>query len=134
MNIIGHGIDLVDNARIAQSVERHGDHFIERVFSEAERAYCERSAKRRFEHYGVRFAAKEAALKAIGTGWRNGIAWTDVEVARSPSGEPKLKVYGEVARIADEMGITGWRVSLSHTETHSMASVIATGPVSQENT
>lgn len=127
MTLLGHGIDLTQTARIAQMIERHGDRFLQRVFTDAERAYCDASAKRRAEHYAARFAAKEAALKAIGTGWRNGIAWTDVEVLRAPSGAPSLKCWGKVAEIADEMGVTAWSVSISHTDAHAVASVIATG-------
>ena len=113
--------------RIGQMLERHGDRFLERCYTEAERAYADASAKRRDEHLAARFAAKEAALKAIGTGWRNGIAWTDIEVVRLPSGAPTLKVTGMAAQIAAELGVSGWLVSLSHTDTHAAASVIAIG-------
>ena len=127
MNILGHGIDLVENARLARSLEKHGDQFRARVFTENEQTYCDRSQKRTVEHYAARFAAKEAALKALGTGWANGIAWTDVEVLNLPEGKPTLKVCGKVAKIAEEKNITGWHLSISHTETHAIASVIATG-------
>jgi len=126
MQVIGHGIDLADTHRVAALIDRHGDHFLARVFSEAERQYCEANVKRRMEHYAARFAAKEAALKAIGTGWTNGIAWTDVEVIRQPSGQPELRVHGKVAQIATELGVRAWTISISHTETTAMASVIAT--------
>lgn len=125
MSIAGHGIDLVETARIAEMVERHGDHFLDRCFTAAERQYAESSVKRRDEHLAARFAAKEAVLKALGTGWRNGIAWTDVEVVRQPSGQPTVRLNGEAARIAAEMGIARWMLSLSHTDTHAMASAIA---------
>jgi len=125
MTITSHGIDLVDTARIADMLQKHGEHFLLRVFTDAERAYCDASHKRRIEHYAARFAAKEAALKALGTGWRNGIAWTDVEVVKQPTGQPLLRVHGEVAELAAEQHITRWLVSLSHTETHAIASVIA---------
>jgi len=124
--IIGHGIDLVDVARIAASVERHGQRFLDRVFTGAEQAYAAGS-KRRLEHLAARFAAKEAALKALGTGWRSGIAWTDVEVISQPSGAPMLHITGRAAEIAAERGIAAWHVSLSHTEFQAMASVIASG-------
>ena len=126
MQVIGHGIDLADTHRVAALIDRHGDHFLARVFSEAERQYCEANVKRRMEHYAARFAAKEAALKAIGTGWTNGIAWTDVEVIRQPSGQPELRVHGKVAEIAAKLGVRAWTISISHTETTAMASVIAT--------
>lgn len=109
-------------------IERHGEHLLARVFTEAERAYCDGSAKRRAEHYAARFAAKEAVLKAIGTGWRAGIAWTDVAVTRSISGAPGLRVCGEAGRIADDLGVASWRISISHTPTMAMASVIGLGP------
>lgn len=127
MTLVGHGIDLVETARMDQLIDRHGDHFLSRVFTEAERAYCDGSAKRRSEHYAARFAAKEAVLKAIGTGWRSGIAWTDVEVMRAPSGEPSIKCCGKVAEIAESKGVTGWSISISHTDAHAVASVIAVG-------
>jgi holo-[acyl-carrier protein] synthase len=126
MPIVGHGIDLVEVDRISQMIARHGDHFLLRVFTEAERGYAHASAKRRDEHLAARFAAKEAALKALGTGWRSGIAWTDIEVVRDASGKPTLRIHQEAARIADAQGITAWHVSLSHTESHAIASVIAT--------
>src|SRR5690606_22008271 len=124
--IIGHGIDLVDVARIAASVQRHGQRFCDRVFTEAEQVYAAGS-KRRMEHLAARFAAKEAALKALGTGWRSGIAWTDVEVRTAPSGAPTLHISGRAAAIAAERGIGRWHVSLTHTEMQAMASVIAEG-------
>ncbi len=127
MRTLGHGIDLVENERIAQMLERHGDRFLERCFTEGERDYAEKNPVRRIEHLAARFAAKEAALKAIGTGWRDGIAWTDVEVTRDAMGKPLLRVTGKVAQIAAEQGITRWLVSLTHTATHASASVIACG-------
>jgi holo-[acyl-carrier protein] synthase len=125
--MLGHGIDLVENARVGELLDKHGERFLDRVFTPDEQAYAARSVKRRIEHLAARFAAKEAALKAIGTGWRDGITWTDVEVAHAAAGAPLLRVTGEAARIASACGITRWLVSLSHTETHSMASVIAIG-------
>ncbi len=125
MPIIAHGIDLVEVARIAALLARHGEHFADRCFSAAERAYCDAQAKRRAEHYAARFAAKEAVLKALGTGWRHGIAWTDIEVTRRPSGEPGLKLCGQAKRIADDRQVTRWTISLTHTDATAMASVIA---------
>lgn len=125
--ILGHGIDVIEVERLARSLERHGSRFLERVFTPRERAYADAHPKRRVEHLAARFAAKEAALKALGTGWRDGIAWTDVEVTREPSGRPALLVTGRAAEIARERGIAGWSVSLSHTAALAVASVIATG-------
>lgn len=124
--ILGHGIDLVDVARLRRSVEEHGDHFLNRVFTWAERDYCDRQTKRRFEHLAARFAAKEAVFKALGTGWSGGIAWTDVEVIRSEQGRPGARLSGVAAEVAEKIGIVLWHLSLSHTETHAIASAIAT--------
>ncbi|HWE04671.1 MAG TPA: holo-ACP synthase [Tepidisphaeraceae bacterium] len=127
MRIIGHGIDIVETVRIAKLADDHGQHFLDRVFTPAEQAYCALSQKRRYEHLAARFAAKEAVLKALGTGWRGGIAWTDVEIVKDISGQPGIVLTGETLRIADEMGITRWHISISHIQTHATASAIATG-------
>ncbi|MEL6741318.1 MAG: holo-ACP synthase [Planctomycetota bacterium] len=124
--IIGHGIDIVDVARVAQIVERHGAHLTERVFTQAELDYARRG-KRTMEHLAGRFAAKEAVLKALGTGWTKGIGWTDVEVVLEPSGRPTAALHGRAAEIASDLGITAWSLSLSHTDTSAVASAIATG-------
>ena len=121
---IGHGIDIVETARIRQMVEQHGSHFLDRVFTPHEQAYADRSAKRRFEHLAGRFAAKEAVLKVLGTGWRGGIAWTDVEIRNESSGQPMIHLSGECERIAAKLGIAKWLVSISHIETHATASAI----------
>lgn len=127
MSILGHGIDLVAVARIAQMVDRHGERFLERCFTPRERGYADASPRRRAERLAVRFAAKEAVLKALGTGWRNGIAWTDIEVVNLPSGQPTVKLCGKAGEIARDQGIETWMMSLSHTDTHAMASAIALG-------
>ncbi len=125
--IIGHGIDLVETKRIAEMVTKYGEQFMLRVFTPAERAYAESSKKRSAEHLAARFAAKEAVLKALGTGWRSGIAWTEIEVLRAPSGQPRIQLTGQALEIATEKGITEWQLSMSHTETQAQASVIASG-------
>jgi holo-[acyl-carrier protein] synthase len=127
MFVIGHGIDLVETARIRQLHEQHGKHFLDRVFTPAEQEYCSANPKRYFEHLAGRFAVKEAVLKVLGTGWRGGISWTDIEVSKNASGQPGIRLSGECARIAAEMGITQWHVSLSHIETHATASAIGIG-------
>ena len=127
MHIVGHGIDLVEVSRIAELLERHGERFLERCFTAAERGYSDASVKRREEHLAARFAAKEAVLKALGTGWRDGIAWTDIEVVRRPSGQPLVQLSGEAQKVATALGAVEWHVSLSHTQTHAIASVIAMG-------
>jgi len=127
MPIIGHGIDIVETARIQRMVEEHGPHFLDRVFTPGEQSYCAANHKRRFEHLAGRFAAKEAVLKALGTGWRGGIAWTDIEVVKDASGQPGIALSGECLRIAAERGIGRWLISISHITTHATASAIAVG-------
>ena len=123
MNVKSHGVDLVACARLSESIERHGQRFLDRVFTEAEQVYC-RGKKREIEHYAGRFAAKEAVLKVLGTGWRNGINWTDIEIRNQPSGEPKVSLSGRCREIADELGLAGIVISISHTDTHAIASAI----------
>jgi len=124
MSIVGHGIDIIETARIKQSVEEHGDRFLDRVYTAGEREYCERSRKRYYEHLAGRFAAKEAVLKVLGTGWRGGIAWTDIDIISHSSGQPRVVLSGECERIARQLGIGAWHVSISHIETHATASAI----------
>jgi holo-[acyl-carrier protein] synthase len=124
MPIVGHGIDIVETSRIRRMVEEHGGHFLERVFTPLEQEYAARNPKRYYEHLAGRFAAKEAVLKVLGTGWRGGIAWTDIEVRSEPSGQPKIYLSGECQRIAARQGIGRWHISISHIETHATASAI----------
>ncbi|MFK7759352.1 MAG: holo-ACP synthase [Phycisphaerales bacterium] len=126
--IIGHGVDIVEISRIVRSLDRHEESFLTKCFTEREVDDAGNSA-RRAEHLAARFAAKEAALKAIGTGWSQGIGWTDVETIRLDSGKPELRVSGRAKEIADSMGIDRWFVSLSHTGSDAIASVIAEGIV-----
>ncbi len=127
MRIIGHGIDIVEVARIATMLEAHGQRFVTRCFTEVEAAYADAAHRRRAERYAARFACKEAVLKALGTGWRDGIAWRQIEVRREPSGRPSLVLTGRCAEIADDLGIVQWHVSLSHTDTSAIASVVGCG-------
>lgn len=124
MPILGHGIDIVETARIRRMHQEHGQRFLDRCYTPAEQAYCARNTKRYFEHLAGRFAAKEAVLKVLGTGWRGGIAWTDIEILPEPSGQPKITLSGECLRIASGLGIAHWHVSISHIETHATASAI----------
>jgi len=124
MQIVGHGIDIVETARIRRLVDDHGQHFLDRIFTPGEQAYCALNSRRYTEHLAGRFAAKEAVLKVLGTGWRGKIAWTDIEITRAQSGQPQIVLSGECERIARELGITTWHVSLSHIETHATASAI----------
>lgn len=124
--ILGHGIDLVEVPRIEAMLARHGERFLERVFTPGERAYRAESAERAM-HLAARFAAKEAAFKALGTGWRSGIAWTDAEVVPEPSGRPTLRVSGGAATLAASLGIRSWHISITHAGEYAAASVIAEG-------
>jgi len=121
--ILGTGVDLAEVDRIRASVERFGAKFVQRVYTAAEIAYVERKANR-FERYAARFAAKEAGMKAIGTGWRHGVTWHDFEVANLPSGRPTLRLSGMAARVAEKMGVRNISLSLTHTAELGMAHVI----------
>jgi holo-[acyl-carrier protein] synthase len=121
--IVGTGVDLAEVPRIRASIERFGARFIERIYTPAEIAYVERKANR-WERYAARFAAKEAGMKAIGTGWRHGVRWQDFEVANLPSGKPTLRLHGVAARVADKLGVRNVSLSLTHTAALGMAHVI----------
>ena len=121
--IVGTGVDLAEVRRIRASIERFGVRFIERIYTPAEIAYVERKANR-WERYAARFAAKEAGMKAIGTGWRHGVRWQDFEVANLPSGKPTLRLHGVAARVADKLGVRNVSLSLTHTAELGMAHVI----------
>jgi holo-[acyl-carrier protein] synthase len=121
--IVGTGVDLAEVPRIRASIERFGARFIERIYTPAEIAYVERKANR-YERYAARFAAKEAGMKAIGTGWRHGVRWQDFEVANLPSGKPTLRLHGVAARVADKLGVRNISLSLTHTAELGMAHVI----------
>ena len=124
MEIVAHGIDLVDCPRIEAMIERHGKRFIQRVFTAAEQAYAEAN-KNRIEKLAGRFAAKEAVLKLMGTGWRGKIAWTDVEVINNSSGQPEVTLGGEVEKIAGKLGIKHISISITHTANFAIASAVA---------
>ncbi len=124
-NAIAHGVDVVWVPRIAEMLRDHGQKFLDRCYTPAEQSFCEASAKRQAEHLAARFAAKEAVLKALGTGLSDGISWTDVEVARHASGRPEVLLHGRAAKAAARLTIRRWLVSLSHTDQVAMASVIA---------
>jgi holo-[acyl-carrier protein] synthase len=126
MNVVAHGIDMVECARLAEMIDKHGRKFLDRIFTPAELDYC-LEKKRSIEHLAGRFAAKEAVLKVLGTGWRDGIAWTDIEVRNSPSGQPQVKLAGRCRQIADELGLATVLVSISHIGTHAIASAIGWG-------
>ena len=122
--IIGHGIDIVSTTRVADMVAEHGQRFLDRCFTPAEQAYCGKSEKRYVEHLAGRFAVKEAILKVLGTGWRGGIAWTDMQILPDALGRPVLELTGEAAAVAQKLGIRHWHVSISHIRTHATGSAI----------
>ena len=124
--ILGTGVDLAEVARIREAAERYGQRFIGRIYTPAEIAYVERKANR-YERYAGRFAAKEAGMKAIGTGWKRGVRWQDFEVVNLPSGRPTLRLHGEAARIAEGLGVKSIHLSITHTAELGMAHVILEG-------
>jgi holo-[acyl-carrier protein] synthase len=124
--IVGTGADLAEVDRIRQAIERHGRRFLERIYTPGEIAYAERKANR-WERYAARFAAKEAGMKAIGTGWRHGVRWIDFEVVNLPGGRPTLKLTGVAAEVAASMGVNSVSLTLTHTAQTAMAFVILEG-------
>jgi holo-[acyl-carrier protein] synthase len=121
--IVGTGIDIAEVPRIAESINRFGERFIRRVFTEGEIRYCDTKANR-FERYAARFAAKEAAMKALGTGWNNGVRWRDVEVVREAGGRPTIKFHGTAIEVATRLNAKNISLSITHTAEQAMASVI----------
>lgn len=121
--ITGIGIDVVQNDRIRDSIGRFGDRFLNRIYTEAEIEYCKKCAQPEI-HYAARFAAKEAAFKALGTGWAAGVKWKDVEVVRLQSGKPELHLHGEALTHATSKGAERFYVSLTHDQLVSCAVVI----------
>ena len=121
--VVGVGIDVIQNERIRDSITRFGPRFLNRIYTETEIAYCTNCADPTI-HYAARFAAKEAAFKALGTGWAVGVKWKDVEVQKLPSGKPELHLYGEALVRATSLGATRFQVSLTHDQLVSCAVVI----------
>ncbi len=121
--IVGIGIDVAEVDRVRTAIERHGRRFLERIYTAAEIAYAERKANR-YERYAARFAAKEAAMKALGTGWRRGVRWKDFEVRNQPSGRPTLELHGIAAEIAGRIQVSHIALSITHTAQQGMAIVI----------
>jgi holo-[acyl-carrier protein] synthase len=121
--IIGVGIDVIQNDRLRESIKKFGPRFINRIYTEIESAYCSKYADPT-THFAARFAAKEAAFKALGTGWAAGVKWKDIEVQRLPSGQPTLHLFDEALARATSMGATRFHVSLTHDQLVSCAVVI----------
>ncbi len=130
MSVIGIGIDLVECARIQRSIDRFGDRFLHRVFTDGEIEYS-MSMKFPARHLAVRFAAKEAVSKAFGTGIGKAMGWRDIDVRKRPTGEPFLVFSGPAQELAAKRGIASALITLSHTEHHAMASVVLEGATSQ---
>jgi holo-[acyl-carrier protein] synthase len=121
--IVGLGVDISEVDRIREAIDRHGQRFLERVFTPAEIAYCSRH-RDRAERFAGRFAAKEAAMKALGTGWSNGVRWVDIEVTRMPSGRPTLTLHGIAGEIGKRLGLRQASLSITHSGNTAFAQVI----------
>jgi len=120
--VVGTGIDIVEVPRIAKSIERFGERFLNRIYTPAEIRYCDSKANR-VERFAARFAAKEAGMKALGTGMR-GVSWKDFEVGREPTGRPTMLFHGRAAEVAKRLGVRRAHLSVSHTEEHAVAYVL----------
>jgi holo-[acyl-carrier protein] synthase len=124
--IIGVGTDISECLRIARLIERHGEYFLNRVFTPGEIKYCQ-SRKQATQHFTGRWAAKEALLKALGVGWRKGFSWHDVEIRVQPGGKPLAVVRGGVKDLVEKLGVAEFFVSISHCRTHALATAVAVG-------
>ena len=127
MNIIGIGTDIVETLRIAQMIERHGELFLLRVFTPYEVEYCS-ARKAATQHYAGRWAAKEAVLKALGTGWSRGITWRDVEVRNEIGGKPLIVLDGGALDVSRRLGSEQMLISISHCRAYATAYALAVGP------
>lgn len=124
--IVGMGIDIAEVNRIQAVIESQKERFLRRVFTPDEAAYCEQF-KNKYERYAGRFVVKEAAMKALGTGWSRGVRWVDLEVVRQRGGRPTLSLKGEAKKIADALGVKNIAVSITHTAEQAIAQVIFEG-------
>jgi holo-[acyl-carrier protein] synthase len=124
--IVGLGVDIAEVDRIEAAIQRHGRAFLNRIFTPAEIAYCEKH-RNRAERFAGRFAAKEAAMKALGTGWTSGVRWVDIEVVREPSGKPTVKLSGATREIADRLGVKNIALTITHSGNTALAQVIFEG-------
>lgn len=126
MSVIGIGLDLIEVSRIRDLLERHGDRFKQRTFTAGEIAYCDQCADPAM-HYAARFAAKEAAAKALGTGFAEGVSWQDIEVTRAENGAPSLVLHGGADALARSKSVTHFFVSITHVKETAAAQVVLTG-------
>jgi holo-[acyl-carrier protein] synthase len=124
MEIVGTGTDIVECLRVGRMIEEHGELFLTRVFTEREVRYCQ-SRKRATEHFAARWAAKEAILKALGTGWRRGLGWTDMEVRTETSGRPQVLLCGVAKDVAQAQRISDILISMSHCRAYATAYALA---------
>lgn len=125
-HVVGIGTDIIEVLRIAHMIERHGELFLERVYTPQEMSYCN-SRKASRQHFAGRWAAKEAVLKALGTGWRQGITWQDIEVRNLPGGRPTIVLSGGALEAARRLGIYEVLISISHCRSHATAYALALG-------
>jgi holo-[acyl-carrier protein] synthase len=130
-HIIGIGTDIIECLRIAQMIERHGELFINRVYTKHEIQYCQ-SRKLATQHFAGRWAAKEAILKALGTGWRRGISWRDIEVRNEPGGRPTVAMRGGARDVVEQLGITEMLISISHCRSHATAYALAQAEAAED--
>ena len=126
MTVIGIGTDITEVARIRTMLDKHGDIFLNRVFTQSEQDYC-LPRKAADQHLAGRWAAKESILKAIGTGWTKGIGWTEIEIISQPGGKPKVELHGRAAEVCQELGIDEVLISISHVKDTAIAFAIAQG-------
>ena len=121
--IVGTGIDIAEVPRIADAIARYGDRFLNKIYTEGEIRYCQSKANKA-ERFAARFAAKEAAMKALGTGWNHGVRFRDIEVARQPGKRPTIIFHGKAAQFAEKLGTKNIALSISHTAEQAIAQVI----------
>jgi holo-[acyl-carrier protein] synthase len=121
--IVGTGVDIAEVSRIADAIARYGDRFLNKIFTDGEIRYCQSKANK-VERFAARFAAKEAAMKALGTGWNHGVRFRDIEVARKPGQRPTIIFHGKAAQFADKLGTRNIALSISHTAEQAIAQVI----------
>lgn len=126
MSILGIGTDIVETVRIGQMIERHGETFLNRVYTDDEIRYCQRR-KEYTQHYAGRWAAKEAVMKTLGTGWSRGVGWKDIEICTSKSGQPSITLRGGAREVAEQSGISEVLISISHCRAYATATAIAVG-------
>ncbi|MCS6852212.1 MAG: holo-ACP synthase [Gemmataceae bacterium] len=124
MEIVGIGTDIIDCLRIGRMIEQYGDLFLTRVYTDREIRYCQ-SRRRAIEHFAGRWAAKEAILKCLGTGWRRGMCWTEIEVRNDPQGKPQVHVGGATKERAQQLQIADIFLSISHCRTYATAYALA---------